>query len=169
MGYLASPARAALVTSALLALATLAAGCGKEIGDSCTFDTDCDANGNRTCVDPTAGHGGYCSVLGCDYQSCPDEATCVRFFTGGFSNKACTDDTGCTEDELCAIEGQCVPRSSEVRYCMKKCDDNGDCRDGYECRTFDLARQHGGEAVLAPGTPVDKDTSPKFCAVAPTG
>ena len=168
MGYFASPRRAALVTSALLAFATLAIGCGKEIGDSCSFDTDCNTNGTRTCVDATAGFGGYCSILGCDYSTCPDEAACIRFFTGGFTNKTCSDDTMCSDDELCTIEGHCVPRSSEVRYCMKTCGDNGDCRGGYECRDFALAEQHGGEAVLAPGKPVNKDTSPKFCAVAPS-
>jgi hypothetical protein len=167
MGYSASGTRAALVMSALLALASLAA-CGKEIGDSCAFDTDCDSNGTRTCVDATAGYGGYCSILGCDYSTCPDEAVCIRFFTGGFSNRACTNDMACDADELCAIEGHCVPRSSEVRYCMKTCGDNGDCRDGYECRDFALAREHGGQAVLAPPTQLTKDTAPKFCAVAPS-
>lgn len=170
MGYFASPGRAALATTAfaLLAFATLAAGCGKEIGDSCTYDTDCDTNGNRICVDPTAGYGGYCSIMGCDYSTCPDEAACIRFFTGGFTNKPCTDDTMCSDDELCAIEGHCVARSSEVRYCMKTCGDNGDCRDGYECRDFTLAQEHGGQAVPAPNDTLTKDNAPKFCAVAPT-
>ena len=60
----------------------------------------------------------------------------------------------------------CVPRSSEVRYCMKTCESSGDCRDGYECRDLDLMRAHGGEPVLAPGVPIDA-SSPKFCAIAP--
>jgi hypothetical protein len=157
----------------LLLLGALGA-CGKEIGDSCSFATDCDPNGNRICIDPTAGQGGYCTIEGCDYSTCPDEAACIRFFTGGFANKACDPTTDatlaapiCDLDELCAIEGHCVPRSSEVRYCMKTCGDNGDCRDGYECRDLNKAKQDGGEPVLAPGTPVTEKTAPKFCAVAP--
>lgn len=170
MGLFASPRQ--LAACVLLAFATLAAGCGKEIGDSCSFDTDCNQNGTRTCVDATAGHGGYCTVIGCDYSTCPDEAACVRFFTGGFTNMPCDPnnegDPACSDDELCSIEGHCVSRSSEVRYCMKTCDSNGDCRDGYECRDFDLAKQHGGQAVLAPGSTLSEKTAPKFCAVAPT-
>jgi hypothetical protein len=154
----------------LLALAVAA--CGKEIGDSCSFATDCDPNGLRICVDPTAGHDGYCTIQGCDYSTCPDEAACIRFFTGSFANRTCDPtlvggDPKCTPDEMCSIAGTCVPRASEVRYCMKTCDGNGDCRDGYECRTFELMMEHGGEPVLAPGIEVTKKTAPKFCAVAP--
>jgi hypothetical protein len=145
--------------------------CGKEIGDSCSFSTDCDPNGARICVDPTF-HGGYCTIQGCDYSTCPDEAVCIRFFTGDFANKACNplneEDPACTPDELCSIEGHCVPRSSENRFCMKKCDSNGDCRDGYQCRTFAQMQTEGGEPVLAPGIVVTEQTAPKYCAVAPT-
>lgn len=159
---------------AISALGTLGA-CGKEIGDSCTYDTDCSSSGERQCIDPVAGHGGYCTIRGCDYSSCPDEAACVQFFTGEFSNKACTYETedtdaahnDCTLDEICALDGFCVPRSSEVRYCMKTCESNGDCRDGYECRTFELMKEHGGQPLLAPGTSLTASTATKFCAVAP--
>ena len=75
-----------------------------------------------------------------------------------------TDD--CSLDELCALTGHCVPRSSEVRYCMKKCSQDSDCRDGYECRDLVKMTAHGGEPVLSPGTPID-DSSPRFCAIAP--
>jgi hypothetical protein len=152
-------------------LALFVGACGKEIGDSCSFATDCDPNGQRTCVDPTF-HGGYCTIVGCDYTTCPDEAACIRFFTGDFANKPCdptiTNDPKCTPDEMCSLQGHCVPRSSEVRYCMKKCDSNGDCRGGYECRTFDQMKTQGGEPVLAPGIQVTEKTATKFCAVAPT-
>ncbi|HET9623020.1 MAG TPA: hypothetical protein VFP84_16725 [Kofleriaceae bacterium] len=164
----------------LLALALTVGACGKEIGDSCSFATDCDPNGQRICIDPTAGHGGYCTIQGCDYSTCPDESACVRFFTGTFANKTCAPETEamtpqCSPDELCSIQndvadpkqGHCVPRASETRFCMRKCDSNDDCRDGYECRTFALMQQHGGEPVLAPGVLVTEETAPKFCAVAP--
>ncbi len=144
----------------------LLVGCGKEIGDACAISSDCSPNGDRICVDPNT-NGGYCTVAGCDYSTCPDEAVCVRFYTGSFENKACTQPTDCSLDELCAIEGHCVPRSSEVRFCMKKCSGNSDCRSNYECRTFELMQQHGGEPVLAPPLMVDETNAPKFCAAAP--
>ena len=108
-----------------------AAGCGSEIGDSCLVSTDCDPSGERTCIEQS--RDGYCTILGCDYDTCPDEAVCVRFFAGEFANKTCdpvTEDDGtddCSLDELCTISGHCVPRSAEQRFCMRKCD--GDCRD----------------------------------------
>jgi hypothetical protein len=155
----------------LLVLALFAAGCGKEIGDACIVNTDCDPNGQRICVDPNT-KSGYCTIQGCDFDTCPSEAACIRFFTGQFNNKLCnpmtedvsTDD--CSLDELCDLGGHCVARSSEVRYCMRKCSTDGDCRDGYECRDLTLMQAHGGEPVLAPGTPID-DSAPKFCAVKP--
>lgn len=154
----------------LASFAVLLGACGKEIGDSCTLSTDCSPNGDRICDPDPSSPGGYCTILGCDYNTCPDEAACIRFFTGNFTNKPCTADTAdtaCSLDELCSVDGHCVPRSSEIRYCMKKCDSSGDCRDGYECRDFSLMQTHGGEAVLAPGVPVDAAHSPKFCAVKP--
>jgi len=154
--------------------ATLAAACGSEIGDSCLTSSDCDPNGTRLC--DTAQIDGYCTVLGCDYDTCPEESVCVRFFTGTFENKACdpstedlpssagTDD--CTLDELCTLKGLCVPRNAEIRYCMRTCDGGGDCRDGYECRNEDLMVEHGGEPVLPPGERPAGDLQ-SFCAMAP--
>ena len=159
----------------LVLVVVLAAGCGKEIGDACIVSSDCDPNGQRQCIDPN-NHSGYCTIQGCDYDTCPSEAACVRFYTGQFNNKTCnpatedspmppsTDD--CSLDELCDLEGHCVTRSSEIRYCMRKCSSDGDCRDGYECRDLTLMQEHGGEPVLAPGVPIDSH-SPKFCAVKP--
>ena len=157
-----------LVVAVLAAL--LAVGCSKEIGDECVVSSDCSPNGDRFC--DISSRGGYCTIQGCDFNTCPEEATCVRFFTGSFTNKPCDpavprDQSGCTLDELCSLGGQCVPRSSEVRFCMRKCDGHGDCRDGYECRDLGLMIEHGGEPVLAPGTPIDSETAPKFCASAP--
>lgn len=145
-------------------LALLVSACGKEIGDECVIGSDCSANGTRTC--DTSQRGGYCTILGCDYNTCPEEAVCARFFTGNFINKPCAAQAECSLDELCSLEGHCVPRNSEVRYCMRTCDSNDDCRDGYECRDLELMKDHGGEPVLAPGTTID-DSAPKFCAVAP--
>lgn len=182
-----------LLVVSLGALAGLGA-CGKEIGDACSFSTDCDPNGGRGCIDPSpAGGDGYCTIAGCDYSTCPDEATCVQFFTGDFTNKPCdptlpatptTPDpmdpnapelpttcgpgvNCCSLDELCSLEAHCVPRASEVRYCMRTCSSDGDCRDGYECRDLIKMVAHGGQPVLAPGVPIDAH-APRFCAKAPS-
>jgi hypothetical protein len=154
------------VVSAVVAFASLTGlgACGKEIGDSCIVSSDCSPNGDRQC--DISQKEGYCTIQGCDFSTCPEEAACIRFFTGGFANKSCDDEGGCSLDELCDLNRRCVPRSAEVRYCMKTCDSNDDCRDGYECRDLAKMRAHGGEPVLSPGTPID-NSSPKFCAIAP--
>lgn len=154
-----------------LLLVVLAAACGNEIGDECIISSDCSPNGDRQC--DQSSKEGYCTIQGCDFNTCPEEAACIRFFTGSFANRSCdpaAEDGGrsaCTFDELCSLAGECVPRSSEVRYCMRTCESDGDCRDGYECRTLELMKAHGGEPVLEPGTPID-DNAPKFCATKPS-
>jgi hypothetical protein len=162
----------------LLLFVAVFAACGKEIGDACVISTDCDPNGTRIC-DP-ASIGGYCTIQGCDVSTCPGESVCIRFFTGSFSNQPCdhtnadNPNAGCSFDELCALDDHCVARSSEVRFCMRKCGSNGDCRgdendDGksdYECRDLEMMKLHGGEPVLDPGAVVD-ERSPKFCAASP--
>jgi len=161
--------RFVICVATFVALAGALTACSKEIGDACIIDSDCDINGTRSC--DTSMREGYCTIRGCDFDTCPEEATCVRFFSGGFDNKPC-DPTGpnqgsndCDLDELCGLDGHCVARSSEVRYCMRTCAGDSDCRDGYECRDLDLMIRHGGSPVLAPGNAVD-DRSPKFCAPA---
>jgi hypothetical protein len=149
--------------------ALLLGACGKEIGDECVVGSDCSPSGDRQC--DVSSKGGYCTIQGCDFGTCPEEATCVRFFTGSFANKPCDPtapnaSNGCTLDELCSLVGNCVPRSSEVRFCMRTCDSGDDCRDGYECRTLELMKEHGGEPVLAPGTVITEQNAPKFCAAA---
>jgi hypothetical protein len=167
-----------LALAGLAVVGALLGGCGKEIGDACTLSTDCSPNGDRVCqcwncsgVDPTGdSQNGYCTIQGCDFGTCPDEAACVRFFTGGFANRACTPDnaaTTCSVDEVCALAGNCVPRSSEIRYCMLKCDSDGDCRDGYECRDLTRMMEHGGEPVPASNTALDPNHLQKFCARKP--
>jgi hypothetical protein len=157
----------------LSACLVLGAGCGSEIGDSCTIATDCSPTGERTCL---AEQGGYCSIFGCDHGTCPDEAVCVRFFALGSTNLSCdpatedltTDD--CSPDEICTIGGSCVPRAGEIRYCMKACEDSGDCREdeGYACRTQELMIQYGGEPVPPPGEAVDSSNVQGFCAISLT-
>ncbi|MEM9492710.1 MAG: hypothetical protein AAGC55_26415, partial [Myxococcota bacterium] len=76
-------------TSLLAAVVAVAlgAGCGTEIGDECTLSTDCSSAGDRICA--TDLPGGYCTVRGCDFDTCPDESICVRFFAVGDTSKRC--------------------------------------------------------------------------------
>jgi hypothetical protein len=160
------------LTLALVALGSLGAGCGKEIGDACLLGSDCSPNADRQC--DVASQEGYCTIQGCDYSTCPEEAACIRFFTGNFSNRTCDpageDEQGgtndCSFDELCALAGNCVPRSAEVRFCMRSCTSDDDCRSGYECRGIELMKEHGGEPVLAPGLS-PTDSAVRFCATRP--
>jgi hypothetical protein len=158
--------RAPMKLSSLAALLLLV-GCGKEIGDECAIASDCSPNGDRQC--DTSSKEGYCTIQGCDFDTCPEEAVCVRFFTGSFANRPCdpaTEDLGtdaCAPSELSSLAGSCVLRSSEVRFCMRTCGSGDDCRDGYECRDLELMKAHGGEPLL--GT--SGGDLPRFCASAP--
>jgi hypothetical protein len=164
---------AVLAAAAALVAGGLLTACGKEIGDSCIVSTDCGADINLVC--DQASLDGYCTIPGCDFGTCPDEAVCVRFYTASFANLPCdpaTEDLGgaaspnaCGLDEVCTLNGQCVPSSSETRFCMKTCGDSGDCRDGYECRDEALMRAHGGEPVPPPGQRLASFDA--FCAEAP--
>lgn len=147
------------------ALALLATACGDEIGDSCSLHSECSPTGERIC--DISSPGGYCTIMGCDYDTCPEEAVCVSFFSVADTKLPCTTSEECTADDLCTLGGYCVPRSSEVRYCMKKCGGGDDCRDRYECRDLALMRQHGGEPVPRPGERLDPDHVQRFCAPAP--
>ncbi|HVK89306.1 MAG TPA: hypothetical protein VM513_34525 [Kofleriaceae bacterium] len=152
--------RKSLITLVL----ALAAGCGSEIGDSCTLSIDCSPDGDRQC--DSSAKEGYCTIQGCDFNTCPDEAVCVSFFSGGFTNRPCESSDDCSLDELCALDGHCVTQKSEQRNCMRTCESNDDCRDGYECRDLQLMIEHGGQPVMSPGQPIDEN-APKFCAAAP--
>ena len=173
-----------LILVSLTSLA-LGLGCGTEIGDSCTFSTECSPSGDRICATGTTLPGGYCTIYGCDYDTCPDEAICVKFYAVGSTNVLCNPDTedaprfdsegnpsgidvtdDCSPEETCTLNGSCVPRTSETRYCMKKCAADGDCRDGYHCRTYSLMLQYGGEPVTDPDS-TSTGIQP-FCATAPS-
>ena len=157
-------------TTLLLAALLLVAACDDEIGDECSLSSDCSPQGDRFC--DISSPGGYCTIIGCDHDSCPEESVCVRFFSVSDSDRVCdpraedvSEDT-CSADELCTLTETCVPRTAEVRFCMRKCEFNSDCREGYECRTESRMRQHGGEPVPEPGEALAEDLQP-FCAAAP--
>jgi hypothetical protein len=143
-----------------LAVLSLAAACGSKIGDSCSVASDCAADGTRLC-DQTS-PGGYCTIPGCDVDTCPEDSECVQFYSVINLSKTCASEAECTIDEVCTVGGLCAPRSSEVRFCMATCGGHGDCRTGYECRDLTRMGMHGGQPVPKDGQSAE-DLSP-FCA-----
>jgi hypothetical protein len=162
-----------------LIAALLVAGCGAKIGDACKTNIDCSPLGDRFC--DTAPPNGYCTQEDCGLTSCPSEAACIRFFTA-LADEPCTFDpnvpfsqaTCASPDERCVCDvsdngtctnnaGHCAPSATERHWCMRKCSNDGDCREGYECRqtgTF------GAEPIPTFSSPQGDPT--KFCAPKPT-
>lgn len=104
--------RATVPRFAILAIACFATfanvACSPQIGDDCTSSIKCDLNNTRIC--DLSLPEGYCTISNCEASSCPqDEAVCIQFFY--------------TE-----------PRRAQS-YCMDRCENDGDCRDGvgYRC------------------------------------
>ena len=92
-------------SAVVLLLAALAmAGCQQHIGDSCSNSTDCSPTGERQC--DLAQPGGYCTVFSCDPDTCP-EGVCV--------------------------EWRFIPSRTAETWCMKTCNDDGNCRSEYSC------------------------------------
>jgi hypothetical protein len=119
-------------------------GCQPEIGDDCSNASDCSVQEQRTC--DTTLPGGYCTVLGCDADTCPDEASCVAF------------------QSVLSIAPECASFQARPRLqrslCMKTCKNDSDCRNGYAC--VDMSRRNPWGATV-----VDPGASGKVCALAP--
>jgi hypothetical protein len=140
----------------LLVAVTAVAGCRREIGDECVTAVDCQPNGSRQC--DSSQPGGYCTIQGCDERSCPEEAACMRYFPAQYLTVPCdpTAPADCAADEICLDEGLCARLSTELRYCVKRCESADDCREGYECR---LAGTRGSLALTS-----NVNTVVHFCA-----
>ena len=160
-----------------LVLVLALAACGRSIGDDCETNVQCSPQGDRQC--DLSQPGGYCTVEGCDRTSCPDNAVCVRFFAiEGFGpdcscsapmamcgGGALFDPSRCSQRDICLPQEQrCVNPLVEHRFCMKPCDSDSDCRDGYECR------QSGADgAELLPKDDLGNVDTRKFCIERPVG
>ena len=79
--------------------------CQPVIGDACESSIKCSVTGDRVC--DLAQPEGYCSIQGCDPDTCPDDALCV--------------------------EWRFEPNRTATSWCMLQCDSDSDCRDGYAC------------------------------------
>lgn len=88
--------------------ALLGAGCGHNIGDGCSINTDCSANNDRTC--DLSQPGGYCTIEGCDQSSCPSDSACVRFFPEKFLNQPCAPACDLSGHPVIASDASMQPR-----------------------------------------------------------
>ena len=169
--------------------------CSRTIGDACVQNVDCSIAGDRFC--DIASPAGYCTIEGCDWNTCPDGAACVRFFdllrgapvcdarasrtlradcpTGDSSCCRPGDGTCCLPGEQCLCEAEsctrayCASETSERRWCMRPCDEDSDCREGYRCY---MTGENGAQRVPRPGVPLPRagEQDPdaiRFCAPAP--
>jgi hypothetical protein len=92
-------------SATILLLATLGLwGCKQNIGDSCGNSGDCSPTGERQC--DLAQPGGYCTVFSCDPDTCPQGA---------------------------CVEWRYIPSRTAETWCMKICNNSGNCRNEYSC------------------------------------
>jgi hypothetical protein len=147
-----APRRVARLVWSPLALAPLAVaaalpflvGCTPGIGDKCTLSTDCSVTGTLVC--DTSQPSGYCTVLNCTDDSCPNSAVCVMFQSTV---------PGCAYDDYQS------PSRTGRSFCMKHCSQDSDCRqsDGYICGDPTGTPWHA--AIL------DNNQSQGVCIIAP--
>jgi hypothetical protein len=137
-----------LAASVALLLSGLTASCTPAIGDRCGVSSDCSIQGNRTC--DTSQPNGYCTILGCTANSCPDNAACVVFGASVL---------GCAYDDYGA------PSRTGRAMCLKTCSSDTDCRqsEGYVCAQLSQPPWRGGPPWTAV---LDTNTSQRVCVVA---
>ncbi len=93
-------------TAFVLTLALAA--CTAKVGDDCASNTDC----GRTLVCDLAQPEGYCTLLGCRTNECPDEGVCVHFADG---TAACM--FRCKDDSDCRDGYTCVSNFGDAPFC----------------------------------------------------
>ena len=155
--------RVNVAAGALAALAVAATGCSPKIGDKCVLSTDCSVSGGRLC--DLSQPGGYCTVLNCVNNSCPDDAVCVLFQSSV---------PGCAYDDY-----QSPSRTGRI-FCMEHCKQDSDCREseGYVCRnpieppwnaTVLDNNQSRGVCIIAPGLLADAGANYGAAVCSPSG
>jgi len=91
-----------------------------------------------------------------DAETCADD--CVESSQGG-SNLVCPPRDDCNSNEICLPEGLCADEITSRTSCRRECKDNGDCRNGYECKR---TGSDGVYRVFDPKDPTD-DSQVKIC------
>lgn len=123
---------------ALAVLGGLAGGCSPQIGASCSSAFNCSINGDRVC--DLSGTNGACTVFGCEADTCPDNAVCVRF----------------------------RPDPSRLSFtaCMQSCETDNNCRydDGYRCMAAsDVTETFTDGVPIAEVVDMDRTDDGLFC------
>ncbi len=120
-----------------MGVALFALGCNAKIGDGCSYDVDCSPDGDRICDNSQP--GGYCLILTCSPDQCPEEAVCVEFVT-----PSPEWDAGGDTDNAGALYEQLEPNRIRT-YCLRRCKTDGGCRGAYHCaRGGELEVELGG-------------------------
>ncbi|MGM0558898.1 MAG: hypothetical protein ACQEVA_21095 [Myxococcota bacterium] len=131
----------------------------------CTSDADCRAG--YQCLANEAGEGGCGPITediavdgSADGEACESDADCAggTCITGeGWADGYCTT-TQCEDRTDCArgeggdqFDNRCY-RSRQGPFCVRMCDSNADCRDGYECYPV-----NGGDGFCGPKQSADFD------------
>lgn len=130
------------------------AGCSAEIGDECQANSDCSLNYDRTCDFHQP--GGYCLIIGCEPNSCPEEASCVEFIT------PCPEPFDGAGPDLNGNNAECdeIEPNRKRTYCLKHCNKNDDCRSNYDC----VGVADSGEPNTIPQAAIIDDSSKsKIC------
>ena len=123
---------------AVLLSSVLAVACTPQIGDGCQSSIDCSINGDRQC--DTSAPDGLCTVYGCEADTCPDNAVCVRWRPD--------------------------PTRLTFTACMKRCSTDGNCRqaDSFRCvAAGDITTTETGGDVIAEVVDEDRNDDGRFC------
>jgi hypothetical protein len=63
-------------------------------------------------------------------SECNEGLTCIVELPGGACTKACT--TSCDDTSIC-VQVQITTSSDPINLCAPICEQEGDCREGYQC------------------------------------
>ncbi|MFO0573207.1 MAG: hypothetical protein U1A78_04345 [Polyangia bacterium] len=117
---------AAAVLVVAVTLVVTAGGCSRKIGDGCTSNVECSPLGDRFC--DLASPGGYCTIEGCDIDTCPDSAACIRFFSLKKGQARCYVGRAARIDCPAGSETCCRPGSADCCDVGELClCDSADC------------------------------------------